>query len=89
MILKKYYEYMGMAKGLLIMALILIISMWAVCGYCYTFEMDYSGPGSEFESSMERYRDNDNEKAMDRCAKGEGSERDQDKAEQYGRDHGA
>ena len=77
------------AKGLLLMALILITTFLTVLGYCYTFEMDYSGPGSEYERSMEQYRDRDNERAMERCENGSGSERDQEKAEQYGRDHGA
>ena len=87
--LNTFYNTMLRAKGLLLMALILILSTMAVLGYCYTFEMDYSGPGSEYERSMEQYRDRDNEKASERVSKGEGSERDREKAEQYGKDHGA
>lgn len=55
--------------------------------------MDYSGPGSEYESSMERYRDNENEKASERVSRDrdegrESSKNDKEKSEQYGRDHG-
>lgn len=86
--LNKYYYNMGMAKGLVIMALISIILGWAVCGYCHTFEMDYSGPGSEFERSMEQYRDDRNRDSWERSERGEGDERDQERAEQYRDDHG-
>ena len=94
MSLNKYYHYMGMAKGLLVMALILIIMGWAVCGYCHTFEMDYSGPGSEFEKSDERCRDDRNKEANDRWNANdrenkETSPRDVERAMDYQRDHGA
>lgn len=79
---------MCLAKGLAILALILIILGWAVYGYCYTLEMDYSGPGSEYEASMERYRDESNRESAERCGRGEASDRDQERAEQYQKDHG-
>ena len=86
--LRKIEETWGMARGLLLVALILIIAGWAVCGYCYTFEMDYTGPGSEFERSMEQYRDNENREAAEREGNGTATDRDHEKADQYRDDHG-
>lgn len=91
--LNKYYYNMGMAKGLVIMALISIILGWAVCGYCHTFEMDYSGPGSEFERSHDRYQDERNRDSWERYKDDndnnrESSPRDVERATAYERDHG-
>lgn len=92
--LKKIEETWGMARGLLLVALILIIAAWVVQGYCLNLEAEYCGPGSEYEASMDRYRDNDNERAYDRCARDrdegrDSSDRDRDRANEYERDHGA
>lgn len=88
MSLNKYYHNMGMAKGLLVMALILIIMGWAVCGYCHTFEMDYSGPGSEIERFNEQCRDERNRDSWEREQRGEANERDHEMANEYENDHG-
>ena len=87
--LNTFYHNMLRAKGTLLMALILILTVMAVLGYSYTFEMDYSGPGSEYERSMEQYRDKENQDAAERCGQGEDRNGDREKADQYGRDHGA
>ena len=92
--LRKIEETWGMARGLLLVTLILIALFAAVRGYCFNLEMDYCGPGSEYEASMDRYRDNDNQEAVDRCARDrdegrESSQRDRDRADAYERDHGA
>ena len=79
---------MGTIKAVVLTVLIFIITLWAALGYCYTFEMDYSGPGSEFERSMEQYRDDRNRDSWERSERGEGDERDQERAEQYRDDHG-
>lgn len=83
------YYFMGTFKAVMvIMALILMIVGWCVKSYSYTLEMDYSGPGSEHERSMEQYRDRENERAYERCERGEDNRGDREKAEQYERDHG-
>lgn len=96
----KMYSNMLRAKGLVLIALVLGLMGMAVLGYSYTFEMDYSGPGSEYEASMERYRDEGNRQAAERESQrdvfdGSGreersrsSERDRERAESYRDDHG-
>lgn len=87
--LTNFYQSWGTARAFVLTAIILAFLALTIRSYCYTLEMDYSGPGSEYERSMEHYRDHENQEAAERCGRGEGSERDQEKAEQYGRDHGA
>ena len=73
--LNTYYYNMGIAKGLAVMALISIIAFWVVHGYCHTFDMDYSGPGSEIERFREEARDNDNREASERVGRETSQER--------------
>lgn len=88
------YYFMGTFKAVMVvMALILMIVGWCVKSYGYTLEMDYSGPGSEYERSMDHYRDQDNRDGWDRCQRDanegrDSSRRDQDRADKYERDHG-
>ena len=91
--LVKFYQFYGTLRSTAIIILIFGFLLVAIKSFSYTFEMDYSGPGSEYESSMERYRDNENEKASERVSRDrdegrESSKNDKEKSEQYGRDHG-
>lgn len=90
--LNTYYHNMGTAKGLAVLALILIIACWVVHGYCHTFDMDYSGPGSEIERFREEARDNRNREASEHVAKDTAEQResrheDKERAADYARDH--
>jgi len=76
----------------ILVPLISITTLMAVWSQCFGFEMEYSGPGSEFESARETYRDRDNEKANDRVNENdrngkESSDKDREKANDYQRDH--
>ena len=86
--LNKVYVMLGTARAMVLLALIALFMCLCVKSYCYTFEMDYSGPGSEYERSTEQYRDRENQDSAERCGRGEGSERDQERSEQYRDDHG-
>lgn len=87
--LNKAYEFLCLAKGLAIMALILILFGWVVYGYSYTMEVEYTGPGSEYERSMERYRDESNREGCERCGSDRERPGDREKSENYRKDHGA
>ena len=48
---------------------------------------EYSGPGSIQHETEQRDEDRRNEEAHDRCDEGRGSERDEERARDYERDH--
>lgn len=84
-----FYLFAGIMKAVfVVMALFLIIVGWCIKTYAYTFEMDYSGPGSEFERSMDMYRDHENRESSERCGRDQERSGDREKAEQYEKDHG-
>lgn len=98
----RFYNLWGTFRAWAILFVIfLIIAGWITAhsyviiiqvppeSYAYTLEMDYTGPGSEAESLDRACRDRENEKSHEKCQKGEGSERDQERSREYERDHGA
>ncbi len=87
--INSFYQAWGTARGIVLTAIILAFLVLTVRSYCYTMEMDYSGPGSEMERSMEQYRDHENQEASERYGSENERSGDKEKAEQYGRDHGA
>ena len=87
--INNFYQAWGTARAYVLTAIIMAFLVLTVRSYCYTLEMDYSGPGSEYERSMDHYRDKDNQDAAERCGRGEDRSGDREKADQYGRDHGA
>lgn len=88
MTLNTFYQAWGLARGFVLTALILAFLALTLRSYCHTFEMDYSGPGSEFDRSLEQYRDNENREAAEREGNGIYLESDHNRAEQYRDDHG-
>jgi hypothetical protein len=87
--LSNFYRAWGTARAFVLTAVILVFLALTIRSYCWNLEMEYSGPGSEYERSMEQYRDNENREATERLGTEQERSGDKEKSEQYGRDHGA
>jgi hypothetical protein len=85
--LTKFYTHWNTirfaASAFVLAALILAFAS----SYAYVFDVEFNSP--EVEQLDRDYRDQDNREAADRCERGEGSERDHDRAQDYYNDHGA
>ncbi len=55
----------------------------------YGLDMHYDGPGGEAEQVREHYRDTQNKEAFDRVQNGSDNPRDQQRANDWARDHSA
>ena len=67
----------------------LIALACTIKSYAFNLEIEFRGPGSEIERFEKQDRDNENEKASERCSRGEGTERDREHASEYEREHSA
>lgn len=56
-------------------------------GYAYSFSFDFELPSGEGLNREKNERDAQNREAYDRCNRGEGSSRDQERACEYEREH--
>lgn len=57
--------------------------------YAFGLDMHYNGPGSEAEQVHEHYRDQQNKEAFDRVRDGSQNPQDQQRANEWVRDHSA
>jgi len=86
--LSKFYWLWANMRVIAIVALILLTLFVTIKSWCYTFEMDYTGPGSEADSLDRACRERDNREAHEKIERGENvSSKDQERANDYERDH--
>ena len=78
--ISKFYHCWGYARAMLLLAFIGLTIFSAFFCWGYTLEMDYMGPGSIYDQSMEQYRDQENKDAADKCSTGTCSEREQEQS---------
>lgn len=92
MLLRKFYEYYGIARICAIAAFLAIILMRSMPGYCYVLDVEFRSP--EVEAMERECNDRKNERAYERHQDNdkhgrETSDRDIERASDWHRDHSA
>ena len=87
--INKYYDLHRKARFVVVCVACVLIILTAIKSHSHTLEMDYAGPGSEYERTEREARDKENREAHDRVCDGATGPRDIERSIEYERDHGA
>jgi hypothetical protein len=86
---QRFYEIWGYARALVIALVLLFALCMTISGQCWNLEVEWIGPGSPAAELDRQSRDRENERAAERVNEGSRDQRDQDRANEYYRDHEA